>query len=216
MNNINLIQKKNWTNITVKDYDSISEILKSDESDLSKQINLLALIYNVEPSVFWNLNINDLSTYTPSLNFLNSFKFVPFTNINTIKISGKEYRVSDISEITTAQYFDFINISKSGTDDVQQLISLLSVILVPKGKVYNEGYDISKLKEDIYNSLNFSTAQSLLGFALAKYVKSIMPSPKYLARITKKMTKEQKGLVISKIDRILNSLETVQSLSAGC
>lgn len=205
-------QKKNWSNITVKDYDQIMEILNSEKEAFEKNVELLSMIYEEDESTFWNMEVSKINQYVETLQFLNDYKFVPFKNVKTVKIRGREYSVAELSKITTAQYFDFINISKAPKEPAEQLVDMLSVLLIPKNKTYNEGYDVETVKNDIYQYLSFSTAQSLLGFAMAKYAKSMMPSPRYLAKMAKKMTKKEKEAVVEKIDEAISQLLSVGSL----
>ena len=58
--------------------------------------------------------------------------------------SRKYYFDCLLGNVTTAQYVDFINYSK--TSDI---VKMLSVFMIPEGHKYNDGYDMLEVFEDI-------------------------------------------------------------------
>lgn len=85
--------------------------------------------------------------------------------------------VLNLNDFNVGQYFDYIG---AKSDDY---ISILSTIMIPKGKSYGE-YDIDKVKGDIGNKISVQQAVDLVHFfqvASETYTKNLqIYSMKYL------------------------------------
>lgn len=81
----------------------------------------------------------------------------------------KRYKLGDFDccvelrpeKLTTAQYIDFKELASRASD---QLVTFLSIFIVPRGKKYNEGYDMRELHEAIREYLPITEAQSIVAF----------------------------------------------------
>lgn len=96
---------------------------------------------------------------------------------------------------------------KSGTMPAE----FLSILLVPEGKKYNEGYDLSQAVEDIRNYLSVEDALGLTAFFLGLWRISMKQSMALLRRLIRKGKKEGKMT-----EKQLNDLQRVQSLLTEC
>ena len=68
----------------------------------------------------------------------------------------------DFTQITVAQMMDFSVLS---TDPVENIEKLLAIFLIPKGKKYNDGYDLWKVQRAIFK-MSFNELSPLLAFFL--------------------------------------------------
>ena len=68
----------------------------------------------------------------------------------------------DFTQITVAQMMDFSVLS---TDPVENIEKLLAVFLIPKGKKYNDGYDLMEVQKAILK-MSFNELSPLLAFFL--------------------------------------------------
>ena len=68
----------------------------------------------------------------------------------------------DFTQITVAQMMDFSVLS---TDPVENIEKLLAVFLIPKGKKYNDGYDLLEVQKAILK-MDFNEVSPLLAFFL--------------------------------------------------
>ena len=68
----------------------------------------------------------------------------------------------DFTQITVAQMMDFSVLS---TDPVENIEKLLAIFLIPKGKKYNDGYDLLEVQKAILK-LPFNELSPLLAFFL--------------------------------------------------
>ena len=68
----------------------------------------------------------------------------------------------DFTQITVAQMMDFSVLS---TDPVENIEKLLAIFLIPKGKKYNDGYDLMEVQKAILK-MSFNELSPLLAFFL--------------------------------------------------
>lgn len=82
-------------------------------------------------------------------------------------LNGREYTlIKDPSEMTTAQYIDYQNVV--GEKFEEHLLQLLSIILVPKGHTYNDGYDTETVLKDL-GTMTVTDALGITDFFLKRY-----------------------------------------------
>ena len=133
-----------WDQITVGQYEELIEIQKEHPDESAKYI--VEYLYDVEdadklPLPEYVAMVSGLKNFidTP----LNKAKLTPTASYT---LNGKLYRV-DItpSAFTTGQYIDLTNYIEKKA----KLSDLLSVVVIPDGKSYNDGYDIQEAKRDI-------------------------------------------------------------------
>ncbi|WP_418981694.1 hypothetical protein [Alistipes sp.] len=80
----------------------------------------------------------------------------------------KEYDlrpVTDVRRMTAAQYIDFQTFAREETGCTAEL---LSCFLIPRGRRYNDGYDIREVQAAIRESLPITRGLGLLAFFLKK------------------------------------------------
>lgn len=68
----------------------------------------------------------------------------------------------DFTQITVAQMMDFSVLS---TDPIENIEKLLAIFLIPKGKKYNDGYDLMEVQKAILK-MSFNELSPLLAFFL--------------------------------------------------
>lgn len=68
----------------------------------------------------------------------------------------------DFTQITVAQMMDFSVLS---TDPIENIEKLLAIFLIPKGKKYNDGYDLMEVQKAILK-MDFNELSPLLAFFL--------------------------------------------------
>lgn len=131
-------ESKGWADVTLAQFTEVERILKSKTPTM--EMELKRAIYGEEGG---------------AIAFLNE----PIRKKNIKKdywIHGRQYRTSaDLSRLTMSQYIDASN-SKTNRD-------LLSVLLIPYGHAYNDGYDMEEVKADI-DHLDMVTVQSIAFF----------------------------------------------------
>ena len=118
---------------------------------------------------------------------------------------------TDIRKMTTAQYIDFQNFSKEGE---KKLIEVLSCFLIPKGKKYNEDYDILEVQKSLRDYLTIPNCLALSAFFLAKFnrsIKGMLIYSKWIAKIRLKKGKEKQE-ILKKIDQMMKEIPNSDGL----
>lgn len=120
---------------------------------------------------------------------------------------------TDLRKITTAQYIDFQAFAPGGEKTLPQL---LSVFLVPKGRAYNDGYDVGAVQQAIRDQLTVSDVLALQAFFLTKYAGLIRTSRSFLGRILKQeRDPRKKARIRTRLATLETLVETLQTAGAG-
>lgn len=94
-----------------------------------------------------------------------------------IKVNGNDYTIiTDASDMTTAQYIDYQSVIVEKYEE--HITDLLSIILIPKGHTYNDGYDRDAVKTDM-DSMSVTEALGITDFFLRRYRRSLRRSLLY-------------------------------------
>lgn len=161
----------NYSDLNVRTFLKVDAILQDKSlDDVDKQVGIFALLSGKSESDILSLPLGDYSAMAAKAAFLSR----PCT---PAKIPD-EYRYGDLvpttdfRKIITAQYIDFQSFSKGfpGT-----LVEVLSIFLIPEGKMYNEGYDIADVHKAV-GDMPFPEALGLSAFFFGKYLTSIEDS----------------------------------------
>ena len=207
----NPLPKKTWKDITLAAHQRILDVYekyKGSEDDSMLVYDLVAAVYGFDEDTMDGMTISKANEYVETIAFLGD-RPKPRTAKGSYILNGRKYKtMMNISELTTAAYIDFQHMSdKSGTMPAE----FLSILLVPEGKKYNEGYDLSQAVEDIRNYLSVEDALGLTAFFLGLWRISMKQSMVLLRRLIRKGKKEGKMT-----EKQLNDLQRVQSLLTEC
>ena len=105
----------------------------------------------------------------------------------------------DFTQITVAQMMDFSVLS---TDPIENIEKLLAIFLIPKGKKYNDGYDLMQVQKAILK-MDFNEISPLLAFFLKWFqgcrnhiqiscLEEVRKQTKKIKKIQKRIQKKQK------------------------
>lgn len=168
----------NFNRLTLGLYQEIQAV-SSNESldDIDKQVQILSILTGEAEEEILHLPITEYKELVVKAGFLDP------QNITCHPIA-KKYLVGrfeliplrDFRKMETCQYIDF---QTYAPDLDNHLVEFLSVILVPKGHRYNEGYDIMEVQKAIREEMSVSDGVSLAGFFLTWCRKSIQDSLNY-------------------------------------
>ena len=129
-----------WNDVKLYQFNKLQELLKIDD-DEERLVQVAQLFFGEK---VMDLPVSEFAVKIRELDFLK--EAIP-SNIppKKITVNGKKYYLDCLlGNITTAQYVDFTNHSKS--DDIAKM---LSVFMIPEGHKYNDGYDIMEVINDI-------------------------------------------------------------------
>lgn len=131
-----------WNDVKLYQFNKLQELLRI-ENDEERLVEICSLFFEKD---ILELPLTEFKQKVKELDFLK--EDIP-SNIppKKITVNGKKYYFDCLlGNITTAQYVDFINYSK--TNDI---VKIISVFLIPQGHKYNDGsYDIADVINDIY------------------------------------------------------------------
>ena len=105
----------------------------------------------------------------------------------------------DFTQITVAQMMDFSVLS---TDPVENIEKLLAIFLIPKGKKYNDGYDLLEVQKAILK-MSFNELSPLLAFFLKWFtgcrqaiqiscLEEVRKQTKLIQKLEKRIQRKQK------------------------
>lgn len=143
-----------WSDVKLWQFNKLQELLKiENEEERLIEVAELLLGKNV-----LDLPISEFAKRIKELDFLK--EEIP-TNVppKKITVNGRAYYIDCLlGNVSTAQYVDFTNHSKS-----EEISKMLSVFIIPEGHKYNDGYDMLEVIKDI-NDLSITVANDIAFF----------------------------------------------------
>lgn len=162
-----------WNDLTIGQYERICSIFKEDIDDEEKMIGVVTVVYGITEDEVMSQPLTKTREMIASVEGLKTSPDDVRTK-KRYRLKGKLYNVCfDADKITTAQYIDYQTYSK---DLERNIAEILSVVLIPRGKRYGEGYDVAKLIGDIRESFPLGDALSIAKVFRYRWLKSIRRS----------------------------------------
>lgn len=139
------LPKLHWRDITIARNKAIIEVYKKYENDPDDALfvyDLATAAYGKEDDWMDDMKVSEANEWVETLAFVNEKPKARVARGEYV-LNGNKYVVSmNLQNITTNQYIDFQQLAdKSG----EMPAEFLSILLVPKGHKYNDGYDIAKV-----------------------------------------------------------------------
>lgn len=197
---------ESYNELPVGKYLEIQEIIKEDMSDIDKQVAIIAVLTDLTENEVLNIPITEYKGYAEKSMFLDRHMDVPKQVASVYEIGDwKLIPTTDIRKMTTAQYIDFQTFSKEGDTKV---VETLSCFLVPKGKKYNDDYDIVEVQNAIREHLAIPHCFALIAFFLTRFNHLILGTLIYCKWMTKLTMKKspQKKEILNKIEELIKGL----------
>ena len=181
----------NYRDLPIGMYLEICEISRREDiEELHKQVSILSILTGREEEEIYDLPIGDYKDLVSKTRFLAQPYEGEVLTAKTYALEGWLLQpVEDYRKITTAQYIDFQTFVK---DAEKNIVEILSVMLVPKGKKYNQDYDIIELQNVLRRSLSVADALSLYAFFFVQYTQSIKDSLIYSKEAAMKLRDPEK------------------------
>lgn len=155
--------KDKWSDITIAEYERIVDIIKGTDDEIERLTGVISVLSGVDEDEIEGMPIAEIAMIGQKLDFLNSFDFNKNATYKSLVIDG-ETLVLAVKDMSVAQYVDFQATWSAETKDLARIIS---ICYVPKGKKYNQDYDIEELIKKIRNNVSIDKANSI-GFFLLK------------------------------------------------
>ena len=199
----------NYRNLPVGKWLEILELSRDENVDaLEQQVKTIAILTGLTDDEVLDLPIMEYKSLAAKTMFLEKEYEGKLQIAKSYGLNGMELiPVKDFSKITTAQYVDYQTFSKEGD---MYLVQTLSTLLVPKGKKYNDGYDMDAVQQAIRDNLSVADVLSLYAFFLTKWVKLIKDSQTYLDKEIKKIpNKEMREKLMKQMQEIRSKINGV-------
>ena len=195
----------NYNKLTLGKYIEIQEISRNESlEDIDKQVQILSILTGEAEEEILHLPIVEYKELVARSGFLNPETINVHPVAKRYLVGGFELiPVRDFRKIETCQYIDF---QTYAPDMDKYLVEFLSVILVPKGHRYNEGYDILEVQRAIREEMSVADGISIAGFFLTWCRKSIKDSLNYSRRMAMGIKDK------SKREEILHRIEEQEKL----
>lgn len=198
----------NYNRLTLGQYMEIQEISRNESlEDIDKQVQILSILTGVAEDELLHLPIQEYKELVVKSGFLNPDN-INYHPIAKKYILGKFELIPcrDFRKIETCQYIDF----QTYAPDLDKcLVEFLSVILVPKGHRYNEGYDILEVQKAIREEMSVSDGVSVAAFFLTwcrKSIKALLSYSKQEAMGIKDKTRREE--ILKRIEEQERLLQT--------
>lgn len=184
-----------WNELTIKKYYDIIALQKENyEDEFDRDIDLVSVVFDVDanrlPLSEFNGYLLKLKTLTPN---------IPIEDLKETYIDAKYWVDINVANITTAQYMDFENYRKEN-----DLVGMMSCVLLPINHTYLDGYDIDAVKRDI-EKMNMIDVHSILNFFLRYCENYTERSLHYLRKNLKKLNLNKEKQ--TEIEEKLNNLQ---------
>ena len=136
-----------WQDVNVKTFKKIQDYISTtQDGNIEQSVHLLSLIEGKDEDTYFNMPIKQLTEEFAKLKFMECTPQAAKVK-NTYKINGTEYVLTtNLQEMTVAQYIDYQVYIKNPQQYMQEM---LTVFLIPKGKKYNEDYDVAEAAKDM-------------------------------------------------------------------
>ena len=199
-----------YKSLPIGDYQKILALCKDDGlEELDRQVKILSILTGIGEDEILDLPIQEFKVMTSRMGFLE--RDLP-TEVTRLEESYRIGRfdlvpVIDMRKISTAQYIDFQSFHQAGFEE--HFVEILSCILIPKGRKYNQDYDIIEVQDAIRRDLNVHDGASIYAFFMFSCRESIKDILTFSLPETKKIKdKAKKEKIQEQIRRQMRRLVT--------
>lgn len=183
------IKRLGWKDISIKQVKQIKEVLDRTPEGEDPIWDLIGVCYEMTTEEVDNLPLRKAEEYAKGISFLNS-EPAPSVAKRSYTLNGHKYNTTmDFTKVTTAQFIDF---QQAWPESEEHPERVLSIILIPDGHKYNDGYDSNQVLDDIENYMSSTDSIGLTLFFCRLLRLSIRSAARKMRRLLKKASKEGK------------------------
>ena len=181
----------NYRDLPIGLYLEICDIdRREDLEDINKQVSIISVLTGMAEEDIYNLPLEEYRQLAAKSQYLrHPYEGEVLTAKNYIVDKFTLVPVEDYRKITTAQYIDFQTFAK---DAERNIVEILSCMLIPKGKKYNQDYDVIEVQNALREHLCVADALSLLAFFFVQYRQSIKDSLTYSREMAMRLRDPEK------------------------
>ena len=181
----------NYRDLPIGLYLEICDIdRREDLEDINKQVSIISVLTGMAEEDIYNLPLEEYRQLAAKSQYLrHPYEGEILTAKNYIVGKFTLVPIEDYRKITTAQYIDFQTFAK---DVERNIVEILSCMLIPKGKKYNQDYDVLEVQKALREHLCVADALSLLAFFFVQYRQSIKDSLTYSREMAMRLRDPEK------------------------
>ena len=181
----------NYRDLPIGLYLEICDIdRREDLEDINKQVSIISVLTGMAEEDIYNLPLEEYRQLAAKSQYLrHPYEGEVLTAKNYIVGKFTLVPIEDYRKITTAQYIDFQTFAK---DAERNIVEILSCMLIPKGKKYNQDYDVIEVQNALREHLCVADALSLLAFFFVQYRQSIKDSLTYSREMAMRLRDPEK------------------------
>jgi len=172
----------NYRDLPFGRYEEIVRLCETEMTDVDRKVAIVAILSGLTEDEVLHLPLETFARYAGATAFLEQpcpENLIPGISRNYPLAGQILMPVTDIRKITTAQYVDF---QAFAADKEHRAPEMLSCFLVPRGKSYNEGYDVAEVHKAIRDELSVAEVLALLAFFFRQWAQSIQATLTYSIR----------------------------------
>ena len=191
--------------LTIEKHKQIQKLLRDNNVEDMQEVQAEWL------AIYADTDLDTIMNYplTKYHKLLEKFYADYFTDFSKVKPAIKDKYTAgdmvlvpmlDFTQITVAQMMDFSVLS---TDPIENIEKLLAIFLIPKGKKYNDGYDLMEVQKAILK-MDFNEISPLLAFFLRWFtgcrnhiqiscLEEVRKQTKRIQRIQRKQKRKKKN-----------------------
>lgn len=181
--------------------------------ELAKQVRILALLSVTTDDEILNMPIADYQRAVVASDFLQREYQPSGRCASSYKVGGYDLRpFADWTKMTAAQFIDYQTYAGKGTEP--HIVEIVSVVLVPAGKKYGDGYDVADVQRAIRDNLSVADVLDIVAFFFSQYAAFLKDSLTYLKRRALRMKDGTEKETALKQVRLMEA--RLQSIGGGC
>ena len=205
----------NYNDMSISLWREIRETLEymGEAGELEVQVALISLLSGMEEDEIRNLPLKEYSDMAAKTRFLMQQPNVKAVRPRNLTINGKKYDlVDDVKDLTTGQYIDYQTYMQDN-EDFRNLAKVLSVFIVPKGKTYNEGYDVEDVIRELDERLSIQTALGVCFFFREKYRSWLnLMQASFKWKMMRMRRKERNPEAVEKMEEIIRMMDSLRDI----
>lgn len=194
-----------WNDINLKQYEELRQKTYNIPQEEYTNVAIEVLLGIKDPET--SISYVEYLAHVEELNFLTKPPKKNKLKEYYIVKDHKKYNLDmEIQNFSTVQFQDFTTYTKQRPTS---MIDMLSVVLIPDGHKYNDGYSMDEAKEDI-GSMSVCDGEAIVNFFFLWFKKYVTVSLDCLERQMKKQ--EKKGKLTEEQKKVLEIMKQKMTL----
>lgn len=154
---------ENYSQLPLGRYIDITSVLSDDTlGEVDRQVRVLSILSGRTEDDLLNAPITDYADLARRAQFLDKAPEVTAEAKDVYELGAfRLVPVKDARKMTAAQYIDFQTFGRNAKDNI---VEMLSCLLVPEGMRYNDGYDVLEVQAAIREHMDCVSALGVYAF----------------------------------------------------